>query len=64
MKVGETKNIAVTGFGTMVRHFTQLSAQSGYSIVARDISKEALKFGLEDIRKGRFGLERRRNDPL
>jgi len=52
------EKIAVIGFGVMGREITRLCAQHGFKVVARDISDEILKAGVQEIKSGRWGLER------
>lgn len=54
----EIEKIAVIGFGVMGREITRLCAQHGFKVVARDISDGILKAGMEEIKSGRWGLEK------
>ncbi|MGB9959406.1 MAG: 3-hydroxyacyl-CoA dehydrogenase family protein [Candidatus Bathyarchaeales archaeon] len=50
------KKIGVIGFGTMGSGIAQTFAQAGYEVIARDVSNNLLKRGLEMIKNGPFGL--------
>jgi len=50
--------VAVVGFGTMGTGIAQVFAQSGFEVVAVDVSEEVLRRGLETIASGPFGLRR------
>ena len=50
--------IAVLGFGTMGAGITQVFAQSGFTVTARDVSEAFLKRGLDIIENGPFGLKK------
>lgn len=50
--------IAVVGFGTMGTGIAQVFAQSGFEVVAVDVSEEILRRGLETIASGPFGLKK------
>lgn len=54
----ELERIAVLGFGTMGASITQVFAQSGFEVVARDTSEAFLKRGLELIENGPFGINK------
>jgi len=56
--VEEIRRVSVIGFGTMGTGITQIIAQAGYEVVARDVSDDLLRRGLEVIRNGPFGLEK------
>jgi 3-hydroxybutyryl-CoA dehydrogenase len=56
--VEEIRRVSVIGFGTMGTGITQIIAQAGYEVVARDVSDDLLRRGLEVIRSGPFGLEK------
>jgi 3-hydroxybutyryl-CoA dehydrogenase len=56
--VEEIRRVSVIGFGTMGTGITQIIAQAGYEVVARDVSDDLLRRGLEIIRSGPFGLEK------
>ena len=58
MKVEDIKKVSVIGFGTMGTAITQTIAQAGYDVIARDITDDLLKRGLEMIKTGPFGLEK------
>ena len=58
MRVGDIKRVAVIGFGTMGSGITQVVAQAGYEVIARDVTDDLLKRGLELIKSGPFGLEK------
>jgi len=58
VKVGDIKRVAVIGFGTMGSGITQVVAQAGYEVIARDVTDDLLKRGLELIKSGPFGLEK------
>lgn len=58
-KLGDIRNIAVTGSGTMGAGIAQLAALAGYETVLHDIKEEALKKGRETIEKNlQGGLDR------
>jgi len=50
--------VAIIGFGTMGTGIAQVFAQSGFEVVAVDLSEELLRRGLETIVGGPFGLRR------
>jgi 3-hydroxybutyryl-CoA dehydrogenase len=50
--------VAVVGFGTMGTGIAQVFAQSGFEVVAVDVSEEILRRGVETIVSGPFGLRR------
>jgi len=50
--------VTVVGFGTMGTGIAQVFAQSGFEVVAVDISEEVLRRGLETIVSGPFGLKK------
>ncbi|RLF16038.1 MAG: 3-hydroxybutyryl-CoA dehydrogenase [Thermoprotei archaeon] len=56
LKVEDVKTVAVIGFGVMGTGIAQVFAQAGFNVVARDVSEEYLKRGLEIIKNGPFGL--------
>ncbi|RLF10935.1 MAG: 3-hydroxybutyryl-CoA dehydrogenase [Thermoprotei archaeon] len=56
LKVEDVKNVTVIGFGVMGTGIAQVFAQAGYNVVARDVSEDYLKRGLEIIKNGPFGL--------
>jgi len=58
MKVEDIKKVSVIGFGTMGTGITQTIAQAAYEVIARDITDDLLKRGLEMIKTGPFGLEK------
>jgi len=58
MKVEEIKRVAIIGFGTMGSGIAQVVAQAGYEVIARDVTDDLLKRGLEIIKSGPFGLEK------
>ena len=50
--------VAIVGFGTMGTGIAQVFAQSGFEVVAVDVSEEVLRRGVETIVSGPFGLRR------
>jgi 3-hydroxybutyryl-CoA dehydrogenase len=58
VRVEDIKRVAVIGFGTMGSGITQVVAQAGYEVIARDVTDDLLKRGLELIKSGPFGLEK------
>jgi len=58
MKVEDIKRVAIIGFGTMGSGIAQVVAQAGYEVIARDVTDDLLKRGLEIIKSGPFGLEK------
>jgi 3-hydroxybutyryl-CoA dehydrogenase len=50
--------VAIVGFGTMGTGIAQVFAQSGFEVVAVDVSEEVLRRGMETIVSGPFGLRR------
>jgi 3-hydroxyacyl-CoA dehydrogenase len=58
VKAEDIKRVAVIGFGTMGSGITQVVAQAGYEVIARDVTDDLLKRGLELIKSGPFGLEK------
>lgn len=51
MKVEDIKVIGVCGAGTMGSGIAQVAATSGFQVILRDISDEALERGLNIIKK-------------
>jgi 3-hydroxybutyryl-CoA dehydrogenase len=58
VRVEDIKRVAVIGFGTMGSGIAQVVAQAGYEVIARDVTDDLLKRGLELIKSGPFGLEK------
>ena len=58
MKVEDIRRVAIIGFGTMGSGIAQVVAQAGYEVIARDVTDDILKRGLEIIKSGPFGLEK------
>jgi len=58
MRVEDIRRVAVIGFGTMGSGIAQVVAQAGYEVIARDVTDDILKRGLEMIKSGPFGLEK------
>ncbi len=58
MRVEDIRRVAVIGFGTMGSGIAQVVAQAGYEVIARDVTDDLLRRGLEMIKSGPFGLER------
>ena len=57
--VPEIRFVAVIGAGTMGRGIAQVAAMSGYRVALRDITQEAVDFGLDGIRETlEKGMER------
>jgi 3-hydroxybutyryl-CoA dehydrogenase len=49
--MSKVKNIAVIGAGLMGAGIAQVAAQAGYHVVLRDVSKECIDRGMNDIHK-------------
>lgn len=56
MRVEDIRKVAVIGFGTMGSSVTQIFAQAGYEVTARELHQGILNLGLEIIKNGPFGL--------
>jgi len=56
LRADEVRNVAVVGFGVMGTGIAQVFAQAGFNVVARDVSEDYLKRGMDIIKKGPFGL--------
>jgi 3-hydroxybutyryl-CoA dehydrogenase len=56
--MAEVEKIAVIGFGTMGAGITQVFAEAGFNVIARDVADEILKRGLDIIENGPFGLKK------
>ncbi|RLF09871.1 MAG: 3-hydroxybutyryl-CoA dehydrogenase [Thermoprotei archaeon] len=56
LKAEDVKNVAVVGLGVMGTGIAQVFAQAGFNVVARDVSEDYLKRGLDIIKNGPFGL--------
>ncbi|MEM2006881.1 MAG: 3-hydroxyacyl-CoA dehydrogenase family protein [Sulfolobales archaeon] len=54
----EIRKVAIVGFGTMGSGIAQVFAQAGFTVVAVDVSEEALKRGLNLVWEGPFGLKK------
>jgi 3-hydroxybutyryl-CoA dehydrogenase len=54
----EIEKIGIVGFGVMGSQISQLCAQSGYSVIASDVDEKILKSGVEEIKTGRWGLDK------
>lgn len=51
MALEDIKKVGVVGFGTMGNGIVQVFAQTGYEVIVRDVSEEALKKGLSTVEK-------------
>ncbi len=51
MKVDDIKTVGIVGAGTMGAGIAQIAAQSGFNVILRDISDEALERGINIIKK-------------
>ena len=49
--------LAIVGFGLMGRQIAQVFIQHGHQVTATDPYPEALKTGMNEIEKGRYGLD-------
>lgn len=54
----EIRRVTVVGLGTMGSGITQVLAQAGFSVVAVDVSEDALKRGLGLLLDGPFGFRK------
>jgi 3-hydroxybutyryl-CoA dehydrogenase len=54
----EISRVVVIGFGTMGTGIAQIFAQTGFEVVAVDLSEDILRKGIEIIISGPFGLKR------
>ena len=52
MKLEDVKVVSIIGTGLMGRGIAQVTAQSGYKVVMRDISQELLDAALDAVKKG------------
>lgn len=51
------EKVAIIGFGKMGRQIAQLCAQHGHDVKVTDSDPRMLELGMEEIWKGRYGLE-------
>lgn len=58
IKIEDVSKIGVLGAGIMGHGIAQVCATYGYNVVMVDISMDILRRALENIKSGRFGLER------